>query len=212
MSRPFLPKPLLADGYPGHEDDVQPPSEKQPKSCPACVTHSKSVPPNQQDSKPQPAEKHRRKERTYPLQSPKAVQKEATEAEAQGCKMTWIVTNSLQVFRPGDWPMDTNCVLHLFYYGTSSRPLQSTNFNQWAGSWRSWRKSEEGGFLSSCSGLCEGWQGQEKEKTRKREDNGKEAQAMSSCSYQNMVAEQGDCKTHHWVHWISLQQTDYQEL
>lgn len=54
--------------------------------------------PNQQDSKPEPAKKQRGEERTYPLQSPKAVEKEAAEVEAQVWEMTWIVTNSSRFF------------------------------------------------------------------------------------------------------------------
>lgn len=46
---------------------------------------------------PQHARKHRDEERTYPSQSPKAAEKEATEALAQGWETNWFVTSSLQV-------------------------------------------------------------------------------------------------------------------
>lgn len=175
MSRPFPPQAPVSRG---HNADVQPPPEKQPKSCPVCLTHSKSVPQTSRTPSLSLLKSTEERKGLILSRVPKLCRRRLQRQKTKAAKWLGLSPTVSRLFVL-ETDQRTLCFTPLLY-GTSSRPLQGTNFNQWAGRLRSWRKSEEVVF---CHLVVVSMKGGKDNKRRRQERERTMAKKPKQCHH-----------------------------
>lgn len=180
MSGPFLPKPLLAEGHPEQEADVQPPPEKHPKSHLAVCNPLKVSSPNQQDSKPQPAGKHRGKERTS--RAPKLwSRKLQSQKPKDGRSLGLSPTVSRFFILESDWWTITVSYTSSVIVHHPEPSRASTSTNELA-AWRAGERVKKVVFCHLVEVSVKGGKDKKRRRQERERTMAKKLKTMSSCT------------------------------